>query len=839
MASIIRIKRSPSTGNPSTLGAGELAYSALSNPGFTGGTATGGEILYIGVGTETSGNASTHDIIGGKYYTRAIDNATNINTASTLIKRDASGNFSAGIITATLSGSASTAIALTTTRTIALTGDATASGSFDGSANYSQALTLATVNSNIGSFGSSTIIPVLTVNSKGLVTAVSTSAIIAPAGTLSGITLNSTIVSSSLTSVGTITSGVWNGSTITTANGGTGTTTGSITGSGALTFTAGGTNTNVSLVPNGTGTVDVSNKRITNLADPTSAQDATTKAYVDAMSNGLDVKASVRAASTTTLTTTYSNGTAGVGATLTNAGTQTAFTLDSITLNIGDRVLIKDQATALQNGVYSVTIVGGVSTNWVLTRTTDFDNSPGIEVSPGTFFFVEEGATQQDNGYVVSTDSAIIIGSTAIAFSQFSGAGQITAGAGLTKTGSTFDVIGTTNRILINADSIDISASYVGQTSLTTLGTIGTGVWQGTVVGPTYGGTGVNNGSNTLTLAGNVSHAGAFTQTFTATANTSLTLPTTGTLATLAGTETLTNKTLSTGSTWNGNTVGVVYGGTGVTASSGANSVVLRDANQNITANSILEGYTSVAAAGTTTTLTVSSTPNYVVTGSGGQTFKLPDATTLTVGTNFFFNNNQSSGAITVQNSSATTVGTIQSGGYVEIVLLTNGGAAGTWDIHNYAPSNVSWSTNTLDYAGSITSATWNGTAVAPNRGGTGVANNVANTITFTGAFSLGLTLSANTAVTLPTTGTLATLAGTEALSNKTITASSFSGTTLAASGNVTFTSSTDATALGTAPVVLSGGLSVAKAIYVGTNITGAGAATSALDGFQIDGGTY
>lgn len=239
-------------------------------------------------------------------------------------------------------------------------------------------------------------------------------------------------------------------------------------------------------------------------------------------------------------------------------------------------------------------------------------------------------------------------------------------------------------------------------------------------------------------------------------------------------TATLTNKT------WNGNTIGVAYGGTGVTASTGANSVVLRDASQNITANSISEGFSNVAAAGTTTTLTVASVPNYVVTGSGGQTYQLPDATTLSNGTNFTFNNNQSSGTIVVKNNSSTTVATVQSGGYVDVILLSNSIAAGSWDVHNFTPSNVSWSTNTFDYAGSITSATWNGVAVAPNRGGTGVANNTANTITFTGNYSLGLTLSANTAVTLPTTGTLATLAGTETLTNKSLTSPTMTGTPVA-----------------------------------------------------------
>ena len=163
----------------------------------------------------------------------------------------------------------------------------------------------------------------------------------------------------------------------------------------------------------------------------------------------------------------------------------------------------------------------------------------------------------------------------------------------------------------------------------------------------------------------------------------------------------------------------VTNGGTGVTASSGANSVVLRNANSNITANYLYTGYSNTAAAGTTTTLTASSVFNYNVAGSGGQTFKLPDATTLSVGAVYTFNNNQTSGTIVVQNNSSTTIATIQSGGFLCLTLLTNSVAAGTWDTHYQAPSNVSWSTNTFDYAGSITSATWNGVAVAINRGGT------------------------------------------------------------------------------------------------------------------------
>lgn len=193
MSSNIKIKRSEVAGNPSTLGAGELAYSALADNG-----ANGGDRLYIGMGTETAGNAVNHIVIGGKYFTDMITAATNANTAYTLVKRDASGNFTAGDITATtfigaLTGNASTATKWATARNLSLTGDATATlASVDGSAAVSADITLATVNSNVGSFGSATAIPVVTVNGKGLVTAIST-ATVATSLSIAGGTGNDTV----------------------------------------------------------------------------------------------------------------------------------------------------------------------------------------------------------------------------------------------------------------------------------------------------------------------------------------------------------------------------------------------------------------------------------------------------------------------------------------------------------------------------------------------------------------------------------------------------------------------------------------------------------------------
>jgi hypothetical protein len=184
MAAIIRIKRSATAGNPTTLGSGELAYSSLVDNG-----SNGGDRLYIGTGTETAGNAANHVVIGGKYFTDQITAATALNTASTIVKRDATGNFSAGTITAALSGNASTASKWASTISLTITGDLAYTTSFDGSGNVTAAGTLVTIldgstNKVPGTYGTGSAIPVVTVDAKGRVTSIST---IAPAAATLGI----------------------------------------------------------------------------------------------------------------------------------------------------------------------------------------------------------------------------------------------------------------------------------------------------------------------------------------------------------------------------------------------------------------------------------------------------------------------------------------------------------------------------------------------------------------------------------------------------------------------------------------------------------------------------
>ena len=262
---------------------------------------------------------------------------------------------------------------------------------------------------------------------------------------------------SSLVTVGTISSGTWQGTAI-------------ATGYIATTLTG---KTLTSPVLNGTlsGTAFLDEDNFASNSDIAAASQQSIKAYVDAVASGLDLKCSSHVATTACLTSTYNNGSSGVGATLTNAGTQAALSIDGQTMVAAERALIKDQTAACHNGIYTVTTVGDGSTNWVMTRATDFDTSTNI--TSGAFTFVETGTTNADAAFVMTTDGAITVGTTVINWAQFSGAGQITAGAGLTKSGSTINV-GAGSNITVNADDVALSTTITGLSAITSTAITGT-----------------------------------------------------------------------------------------------------------------------------------------------------------------------------------------------------------------------------------------------------------------------------------------------------------------------------------------------------------------------------
>jgi hypothetical protein len=217
-----------------------------------------------------------------------------------------------------------------------------------------------------------------------------------------------------------------------------------------------------------------SNKRF-RAGDPSDPQDVATKAYVDGIASGLDVKASVRAATT---------------ANITLSGEQT---IDGVSVVAGDRVLVKNQTAGENNGIYVAS-----ASSWA--RSSDADSN--TEVTPNLFTFVEEGTANADSGWTLSNNGSITLGTTALTFSQFSGAGQITAGDGLTKTGNTINAVGTAGRVSVSANAIDIDSTYAGQNTITTVGTITTGTWNGTDIAVGDGGTGASDAAGAKTNLG-------------------------------------------------------------------------------------------------------------------------------------------------------------------------------------------------------------------------------------------------------------------------------------------------------------------------------------------------
>ena len=272
----------------------------------------------------------------------------------------------------------------------------------------------------------------------------------ANSGTIGASLLTGTLTTAAqpnVTSLGTLSSVTASGNIQTSANIVTDLIVGRTSG---VTITATGANQSINLTPTGTGTVNVGTFRISNVATPTQTTDAATKQYVDTLAaSGIHYHEAVFVESPDSagnLNVTYNNGTSGVGATLTNAGTQVALTIDGVLMTIGKRVLIYNQTNQFENGVYTVTTVGTASTNWVLTRATDADTydpfSP-TSLGQGDAFFVTNGNTGAGETYICNTVGTITFGTTAITFAQISDSTLYTAGTGLSLTGTEFSISNT------------------------------------------------------------------------------------------------------------------------------------------------------------------------------------------------------------------------------------------------------------------------------------------------------------------------------------------------------------------------------------------------------------
>ena len=495
MATTIQIKRSTGTSAPSSLSAGELAVT------FGTGTQSNlGDRLFIGDG-------STVDVIGGKFFSNMLDHTQGTLTASSALTVDSNkavddlivgnhattggsielkegtnngthhvqlkapnslgGNLALTLPSAdgsstnvlrtngsgTLSFGAVATSELSGTITNAQLGGSIANGklanstiSIDADSGTTNAVDLGDTLAVTGGEGIDTSVSgdTLTIagedastSNKGVASfasadfSVSSGAVSIKSGGVS----NAQLVNDGIT-IGSDDTSL--GDTITDLNGITSLDVDNITVDGNTISTT-NTNGNLILDPNGNGTIDVSSARITSLATPTQTTDAATKAYVDAQLQGLDVKNSVRVATTAngTLSSAFANGQ----------------TVDGITLSTGDRILLKDQSTGSQNGIYTVNSSGAP------TRATDFDENS--EVTGGTFFFVEEGTTNADNGFVMTNDGTVTVGSTALVFTQFSGAGQVVAGAALTKSGNTLNVGVDDSSIEVNSDALRVKASGI------------------------------------------------------------------------------------------------------------------------------------------------------------------------------------------------------------------------------------------------------------------------------------------------------------------------------------------------------------------------------------------
>ena len=487
MATVIQIKRSSSTSAPATLKLGELAFTY-----GTGSQGNLGDRLFIGEGgVDGNGDANNISVIGGQYFAEMLDHVQGTLTANGAVIVDDNkavdeliiGNATSvgGTVKfneGTNNGAAFIGLKapnnVTSTTTFTLPDGDGAPGHFmktDGAGNLGfavvdQALDLA---GDTGTDVYNTSETLTFAGGAGMQAAITdnTVTINATALTDSNFSGSAGISNSNLanpqTTIGS--SVLTLGATETDIAGLTSLVIDDITIDGqSVTTTA--SNKNINLSPHGTGSVIVPSGYEDRAGFQ--SQSLANKAYVDQVAQGLDTKPSCRLATTVNLASTYNNGTAGVGATLT-ASSNGALSVDGVTPSVADRILVKDQTTAAENGIYVVTTVGTGSTAFVLTRATPEDLPS--ELSGGSFVFVEEGSIGSNNGYTFTHTGQPTFGTTDLDVAQFSGAGQIIAGAALSKDGNTMDVEVDNSSIDVLGDALRVKPLGV-QNSMVANGTL-------------------------------------------------------------------------------------------------------------------------------------------------------------------------------------------------------------------------------------------------------------------------------------------------------------------------------------------------------------------------------
>jgi hypothetical protein len=455
-----------------------------------------------------------------------------------------------------------------------------------------------------------------------------------------------------------------------------------------VTISAAAGDNSVTLVPTGTGTVDVSSKRITSLADPTQSTDAATKAYVDAVAEGLHVHASVKASTTNTLailsggTVDYDNGTAGVGATLTITGGSLT-TLDGYTLQNGDRILVKDETNQAHNGIY-VWATGGT----VLTRATDYDTA--AEIQTGDFVFVSNGSLYNDTGWVQLND-VTTVGTDSITWSQFSGAGTYTAGAGLTLTGTSFSV--NTDNVTTDIVSGNVVVKAGAQLTTPNIGAAtGTSLTvTGNVSGNLLTGTLTSSAQPNITSLGTLSNLTVNGLTnLGPNSNVTITGGSTGQVLSTDGTGSLSWISISTSSVSNGTSnvnIPVADGNINLSVGSTANVLVVTATGANVTGTLGVSGDTSIV--GNVVVATSEAPKNLNVYG----TVQIGGVTVIDGTRNVSANGITASGniAFTGPNVSLGAVSNLHiTGGTSGYLLSTDGSGALSW----IAPPSTTGITN-------------------------------------------------------------------------------------------------------------------------------------------------